>query len=84
MDRAAAAAADLRNDPRVTTTAEAGTINEHVRFILELVPQAAHGRSSARSTTRATTRGKRFEGSIRVPTDGSQLYAEEGRAYLKL
>jgi hypothetical protein len=42
MDRAAAAAADLRNDPRVTTTAEAGTINERVRFILELVPQAAH------------------------------------------
>ena len=43
QDRADAAVRDLNtSNPAVPTAAEAGTVKEHVRAILEVVPQAAH------------------------------------------
>jgi hypothetical protein len=83
-DRAAAAAADLRSDPSVTTPAEAGTVKEHVRFILELVPQAAHWAIISEIYHKSTDARRAFEGSVTVLVEGNQVFAESARCYMEL
>lgn len=84
QDRAAKAAADLGSDPSVTTPAEAGTVKEHLRYILELIPQAAHWSIISEIYHDSPDARKAFEGSIKVLQEGNRLYAEAGRCYMEL
>jgi hypothetical protein len=84
LDRATAAAADLRTDPAVTTPAEAGTIKEHIRFILQLVPQAAHWAIISEIYHDSNQARQAFEGSVKVLSEGNLLFAEAGRCYMEL
>jgi hypothetical protein len=82
-DRALAAVADLRKfDPSVTTAAEAGTIKEHLRFILELVPQAAHWAMISEIYHDSRDARQAVEGSVQVLQRGVPLYAESARCYM--
>lgn len=84
QDRAAKAVADLGSDPAVTTSAEAGTAKEHLRFILELVPQAAHWAIVSEIYHDSRDAAQAFEGSVRVLAEGNTLFAEAGRCYMQL
>lgn len=84
MDRAAKAVADLGSDPAVTTPAEAGTAKEHLRFIIQLVPQAAHWAIISEIYHKSPDARKAFEGSVKVLQEGNQLFAEAGRCYMEL
>ena len=85
QDRAEAAARDLRaSNPSVTTPAEAGTVKEHVRFILELVPQAAHWAIISEIYHDSPDARKAFDESVKVLEQGNVLYAESGRCYMEL
>ena len=82
-DRTNAAIADLKkSDPSVTTAAEAGTVKEHIRSILEVVPQAAHWSIISEIYHKSSDARKAFEGSIKVLDQGNHLYAESGRCYM--
>lgn len=84
QDRAAKAAADLGSDPGVTTPAEAGTAKEHLRFILELVPQAAHWAIISEIYHDSRDAARAFDASITVLAQGTKLFAEAGRCYMQL
>ena len=82
-DRTLSAIADLRKSgPSVTTAAEAGTIKEHIRYILQLVPQAAHWAIISEVYHDSPDARKAFEGSIEVLKRGNELYAETSRCYM--
>jgi hypothetical protein len=66
----------------VTTAAEAGTTKEHVRSILNTVPQAAHWSMISEIYHKSPDARKAFEGSIAVLGQGNLLYAESGRCYM--
>ena len=83
QDRADAAVRDLNtSNPAVTTAAEAGTVKEHVRAILEVVPQAAHWSMVSEIYHKSSEARKAFEASIKVLEEGNHLYAESGRCYI--
>jgi hypothetical protein len=65
-----------------TTAAEAGKIKEHVRAILEVVPQAAHWSMVSEIYHQSSEARKAFEGSIKVLEQGNHLYAESGRFHM--
>lgn len=82
-DRSQAAIADLQNSsPSVTSAAEAGTIKEHLRYILELIPQAAHWAIISEIYHDSANARKAFEGSVEVLQRGSTLFAESSRCYM--
>ena len=82
-DRAASAAMDLqRAEPSVTTAAEAGTVKEHVRYSLEIVPQAAHWSLISEIYHDSPDARRAFEGSVKVLEEGNRLFAEAGRCYM--
>lgn len=83
LDRSKKASADLRSaDASVTTAAEAGTVKEHVRYILEIVPQAAHWAIISEIYHKSQDARKAFDASIVVLDEGNRLYAESGRCYM--
>ena len=83
LDRSKKASADLsKSNPSVTTAAEAGQTKEHVRSILEVVPQAAHWSIISEIYHKSPDARKAFEGSIVVLDQGNRLYAESGRCYM--
>ena len=83
QDRTTTAIADLKkSNPSVTTAAEAGTVKEHIRSILEVVPQAAHWSIISEIYHKSSDARKAFEGSIKVLDQGNRLYAESGRCYM--
>jgi hypothetical protein len=83
VDRNAAAIAALQSsNPAVTTAAEAGTVKEHVRYILEVVPQAAHWSLISEIYHDSPDARKAFEGSVKVLEEGNRLFAEAGRCYM--
>jgi hypothetical protein len=83
QDRADAAVAALnQSNPAVTTAGEAGTVKEHVRAILEVVPQAAHWSMVSEIYHKSSEARKAFEASIKVLDEGNHLYAESGRCYI--
>lgn len=83
QDRATAAIADLnQSNPAVTTAAEAGTIKEHVRAILEVVPEAAHWSIVSEIYHKSSEARKAFERSVKVLEEGNHLYAESGSCYM--
>jgi hypothetical protein len=85
QDWAAKAVTDLRSsDPSVTTPAEAGTIKEHLRYILQLVPQAAHWAIVSEIYHDSRDAARAFDGSVRVLAEGNVLFAEAGRCYMQL
>ena len=82
--RASSAADDLRRSTAsVTTAAEAGTAKEHLRYILEIVPQAAHWSMISEIYHDSPEAWKAFEGSVRVLEEGNVLFAEAGRCYME-
>lgn len=83
LDRSKRASEDLsKSNPSVTTAAEAGQTKEHVRNILETVPQAAHWAIISEIYHKSPDARKAFEGSIVVLEQGNRLYAESGRCYM--
>jgi hypothetical protein len=83
QDRNSAAITPLNSsNPAVTTAAEAGTVKEHVRAILEVVPQAAHWSMVSEIYHKSSEARKAFEASIKVLEQGNHLYAESGRCYI--
>lgn len=83
VDRNAAAIAALEgSNPAVTTAAEAGTVKEHVRYILEVVPQAAHWSLISEIYHDSPDARKAFEGSVKVLEEGNRLFADAGRCYM--
>jgi hypothetical protein len=85
LDRAKQARSDLgKFDPATTTPAEAGTVKEHLRYILETVPEAAHWAIVSEIYHKSTDAWKAFDGSATVLAEGNALYAESGRCYMKL
>jgi hypothetical protein len=82
--RVASAISDLeRSDASVTTATEAGTVKEHMRYILEVVPQAAHWSIISEIYHDSPDAWKAFEGSIKVLEEGNRLFAEAGRCYME-
>jgi hypothetical protein len=82
--RVTSAISDLRrSDPSVTTAEEAGTVKEHVRYILEVVPQAAHWSMISEIYHDSPEAWKAFEGSIKVLEEGNRIFAEAGRCYME-
>jgi len=85
QDWAAKAVADLRSsDPSVTTPAEAGTAKEHLRYILQLVPQAAHWAIVSEIYHDSRDAARAFEGGVKVLAEGNVLFGEAGRCYMQL
>jgi hypothetical protein len=84
LDRAKLARSDLGTDPATTTPAEAGTVKEHVRNILETVPEAAHWAIVSEIYHKSADARKAFDGSVAVLEQGNALYAESGRCYMNL
>jgi hypothetical protein len=84
LDRAKQARSDLGNDPATTTPAEAGTVKEHLRNILETVPEAAHWAIVSEIYHKSADARKAFDGSVAVLEQGNALYAESGRCYMNL
>ncbi|MEE8487761.1 MAG: hypothetical protein V3S56_06295, partial [Gemmatimonadota bacterium] len=83
LDRSHRASADLsRSNPSVTTAAEAGQTKEHVRYILEIVPQAAHWSIISEIYHKSSDALKAFEGSVVVLEQGNRLFAEASRCYM--
>jgi hypothetical protein len=66
----------------VTTAAEAGTAKEHLRYVLEILPQAAHWAIISEIYHDSQDARRAFEGSIRVLADGNALFADAGRCYM--
>lgn len=82
--RANSAVGDLtRSNASVTTAPEAGTVKEHLRYILEIVPQAAHWSMISEIYHDSPEAWKAFEGSVRVLEEGNRLFAEAGRCYME-
>ncbi len=82
-DRATKAAADLRKfSPSVTTAAEAGTVKEHLRYALEVLPQAAHWSIISEIYHDSPAARQAFEGSVTAIAKGNQLFGESGRCYM--
>lgn len=85
LDRAGKARSDLgKSNPSTTTPAEAGTVKEHIRNILETVPEAAHWAIISEIYHKSTDAQKAFDASVIVLQQGNTLYAESGRCYMKL
>lgn len=82
-DRVASAVSDLESTiPSVTTAAEAGTVKEHLRYVLEIVPQAAHWAIVSEIYHDSPDARKAFEGSVKVLAEGNALFADAGRCYM--
>ena len=69
-------------DPTVTTAAEAGQTKEHVRTIIELLPQAAHWSIISEIYHDSRDARQAFEGSVAAIARGNEIFAEAGRCYM--
>ena len=82
-DRALAASRDLSGaDPTVTTAAEAGQTKEHVRAIIELLPQAAHWATISEIYHDSPDARRAFEGIVAALERGDDIFAEAARCYM--
>ena len=83
LDRAGRMLADHNKiDPRTTTYAEAGTMKEHARAIIEVLPQAAHWATISNIYHKSADARRAFDLAVAALDQGRQLFVDAGHCYM--
>jgi hypothetical protein len=69
-------------DPRTTTYAEAGTMKEHARAIIEVLPQAAHWATISNIYHKSPDARRAFDLAVNALEQGRQLFVDAGHCYM--
>lgn len=83
LDRAARMISDHNSsDPRTTTYAEAGTVKEHTRAIIEVLPQAAHWAVISNIYHNSSDARKAFDLASNALDQGRELFVDACNCYM--
>lgn len=83
LDRSVRMLADHNKiDPRTTTYAEAGTMKEHSRAIIEVLPQAAHWAAISNIYHKSPDARRAFDLAANALDQGRQLFVDASHCYM--